>query len=99
MKQKIYNKGNGWYITCTNYKDKEDKAYLNVSFTKENNIPYMDNGTGYNSKIIDILECKFTSYKNKPSGIKVFKYVECADDQAVSTYTRNDIGPDELPFY
>ena len=28
MKQRIFNKGKGWYISASNYKDKEDKIVI-----------------------------------------------------------------------
>lgn len=75
MKQRIYNRGNGWYIPAHNYKDSEDNSSLNVGFTrgtepvytppKENDYTFLD---------IDIQEAKFNSWHRKVSQMFVFKY-------------------------
>lgn len=74
MKQRIFNKGKGWYISASNYRDKDDKAYMNVHFavcaepaykaTPDSEFVFID---------IDIKEQKYTSYKGK-IGLTVFKY-------------------------
>lgn len=115
MKQKIFSKGNGWYISATNYKDKEDKCYINLFFPKNTEPQYVDNGRGFSVKDIDIQEMKFTSYKGK-AGATIFKYQEVNDaadsnrqfiDSVQGTeYAKKfggsqdvDIEPSDLPFY
>lgn len=78
MKQKIFSKGNGWYISATNYKDEKDKAYINLFFPKNSDPFYQDNGRGFSVKDIDIQEAKFTSYKGKV-GLTIFKYEELSE--------------------
>lgn len=81
------NKGKyGWYTTATNYKDKEDKAYVNLYFPKDTEP--MD-GT----EQINPIEWKLTSYKGKV-GMTVFKYtlIEKQDNEV-------KVEPSELPFY
>lgn len=108
MKQTIFSKGKGWYISCSNYKDENDKAYLNLYFPKNSEPPYADNGRGYSVKQIDILEAKFTSYQGKV-GLTVFKYTEIKDEPKKEQEQKDDtkemfgsstvIEQDELPFY
>lgn len=111
MKQKIFSKGNGWYISATNYKDKEDKCYINLYFPKNTEPQYVDNGRGFSVKDIDIQEMKFTSYKGK-AGATIFKYKEIVEDsnrefiESVqgTEYAKKfggdvDIDSDALPFY
>ena len=114
MKQTIFSKGKGWYISASNYKDQNDKAYVNLFFPKNTEPFYEDNGRGFSVKTIDIQEAKFTSYQGK-AGMTIFKYEECearTDKEpikdAVETISRGqDIGgatfdpvsPDDLPFY
>ena len=76
MKVRIFNRGKGWYISCVNWKDKEDKAYINVHFAhKDDPIPNNVNmqNSGYDFTDIDVLEAKFECYEKKPS-MTVFKY-------------------------
>ena len=75
MKTIIFSKGRGWYISCSNYKDPKDKAYIDLYFPKDPEPPYKDNGKGFSVKAIDIQEGKFTSYRGK-AGLTVFKYEE-----------------------
>lgn len=113
MKQRIFSKGNGWYISATNYKDKEDKAYMNIYFTQNSEPLYQDNGRGFSVKTINILEAKFTSYKNK-IGLTIFKYELLEDipqekheqtsltgtNRGVDGFTLDEIASDNnLPFY
>ena len=103
MKQTIFSRGRGWYISCTNHKDEKDKAYLDLFFPQHEDPEYQDNGKGYQMKKIDILEAKFTSYKGK-IGMTVFKYVEVQDDNRKMGGNRSnstkdlDIDTDDLPF-
>ena len=107
MKQTIFSKGRGWYISCTNYKDDKDKAYLDLFFPQNSEPEYHDNGRGFSVKKIDILESKFTSYKGK-IGMTVFKYVEVFEDNKDTSKmggSRSGLGSEinisqeELPFY
>lgn len=70
---KIFNRGKGWYILCSNYKDETDKAYVNLFFPNHMEPSYIDNGRGFSVQDIDIAEAKFTSYQGKV-GLTVFKY-------------------------
>lgn len=106
MKQRIFNKGHGWYISAHNYKDKEDKCYISLFFPKNTEPFYEDNGQGFSVKDINIEEAKFTSYKGKV-GLTVFKYLEIyegSDFDKMGGRKANlgdsvDIRPEELPFY
>lgn len=74
MKIRIFNKGKGWYISASNYKDKTDKAYMNVHFVKGTEPLYDDfEGKGWLSKDIEILEGVFSSY-HSTMGLTIFKY-------------------------
>jgi len=112
MIQTIFSKGQGWYISASNYKDQNDKAYINLFFPKNTEPFYQDNGRGFSVMTIDIQEAKFTSYKGK-AGLTIFKYEECearTDNQpkAVETITTQtnyggggyeEIKEEDLPFY
>lgn len=111
MKQKIFSKGKGWYISANNYKDKEDKCYINLYFPKGTEPMYIDNGRGFSVKDIDIQEMKFTSYKGK-AGVTIFKYSMIEDNEPFTEsvkgtgYEKNfgatqsiEIDESELPFY
>lgn len=96
MKQKIFSKGKGWYISANNYKDKEDKCYINLYFPKGTEPMYIDNGRGFSVKDIDIQEMKFTSYKGK-AGVTIFKYSMIDDTEEYSP--KVEIDESELPFF
>lgn len=96
MKQKIFSKGKGWYISANNYKDKEDKCYINLYFPKGTEPMYIDNGRGFSVKDIDIQEMKFTSYKGK-AGVTIFKYSMVEDTKEYSPNV--EIDESELPFF
>lgn len=114
MKQKIFNQGKGWYISATNYKDREDKAYMNLHFSKNHCFEpeYIDNGRGFSVQDIDIEEAIFTSYKGK-IGLTIFKYELLTNISLLNenepytsnfggnrdTLGDNIIEPDDLPFY
>lgn len=106
MKQTIFSKGKGWYISATNYKDQNDKAYINLYFPKNTEPMYQDNGRGFSVKTIDIEEAKFTSYQGKP-GMTIFKFSEVEKEpvQAITREQTNngggyaEIKSDDLPFY
>ena len=115
MKIRMFNKGTGWYISASNYKDREDKAYANVHFSKNHcqEPKYIDNGRGFSVQDIDVKEGIFTSYKGK-IGITIFKYdllTNISMNEQNEPYTSNfggdradsyqslDIEPNDLPFY
>lgn len=104
MKQTIFSKGKGWYISATNYKNQEDKAYINLFFVKNTEPPYHDNGQGFSVKKIDIEEAKFTSYRGKV-GLTIFKFEEIVEDNSKMGGNRSDVGQsvdidtDDLPFF
>ena len=106
MKARIFSKGQGWYISATNYKDQNDKCYINLFFPRNTEPMYQDNGRGFSSKDIDILEGKFTSYKGK-AGLTIFAYNEIEtneeqkenDTESSMFGAKNTIAPDDLPFY
>ena len=103
MKTKIFNRGKGWYIFGTNYKDEKDKAYLNLYFPYEEP-EYIQSEKGYSVLDINIEEAKFTSYKEK-IGLTIFKYEQLTDIDfdkmggSRSHSADNIIQPDDLPFY
>lgn len=104
MKIKLFNRGKGWYISCTNRDDKEDKAYINVHFTEGAGKPEaVLNDKGYAEIDIDPQEAKFTSYKGKP-GLCIFKYELLTGDDLSKMGGRyshsadNIIKTDDLPF-
>jgi hypothetical protein len=90
------NKGQyGWYTTARNYKDKDDKSFVNLHFAK--NTEPMD-GT----ECINPIEWGLNCYKGK-TGITIFKY-EVVDNSNMGgdradSYKSADIKPEELPFY
>lgn len=87
MKQRIFNKGKGWYISASNYKDKEDKAFMNVHFAKCEEPVYKKAGDNeFVFTDIDILEQKYGAYKGKIN-LTVFKYELIHND---SKYTEMD---------
>lgn len=105
MKLLIFNKGKGWYLFGTNYKDKTDVAYMNIFFPK-------DTAPQGDKQWIDIKNCAFTSYNHK-IGMTVFDY-ELTDSPKASAEKLKDkidefvqdneidlsnVSPDELPFY
>lgn len=97
MKQRIFSKGKGWYISATNYKDKNDKAFVSLHFTN-NNEPIINVGNqGYAVMDIDIIEWRLNSYKNKV-GMTIFKYYPVEEQQEA---VRNEYTDEmrELPFY
>lgn len=104
MKQTIFSKGKGWYISATNYKDEKDKAYVNLYFPKNTEPQYHDNGRGFSVKKIDVEEAKFTSYQGKV-GMTIFKYEEVEEDNSKMGGARADVGKsvnintDDLPFF
>lgn len=108
MKQRIFNGGNGWYISASNYKDKTDKAYMNVHFAVCEEPEYKPtDGNPFTFIDIDILEQKYSAYKGK-MGLTVFKYelikptneIPEMDKQGKDYATQQiDLSPDDLPFY
>lgn len=74
MKIRIFTRGNGWYVTGTNYRDENDKAYCNLFFPKNSEPNYDLGSQGWDMVDIDVLEAKFTSYKQK-IGMTIYKYI------------------------
>ena len=113
MKTRIFNRGKGWYVSANNYQDPNDKAYMNVYFTRECGEPVVEmNDKGYSVKDIVVIEGKYTSYKGK-IGLIVFKYELLTDinleekqyqqplnDGQTDMFGRqNIIDEKDLPFY
>lgn len=109
MRVKIFNRGKGWYISATNYKNPEDKAYMNLFFAKCDEPMAMPTDKGYSVTDIDILEAKFSAYQGK-MGMTIFKYsfVENNVPQAQKTAQNSfynspkqdvNVKPDDLPFF
>ena len=107
MRVKIFNRGKGWYIICNNYKDENDKAYLDLFFPQKTEPKFVPNDRGFSVKDIDIIEGKFTSYFKK-AGLTVFKYAEIEPNEVYVEPEYEDIKKDdnnvvieesELPFY
>lgn len=104
MKQKLFNKGTGWYISANNYKNKQDKAYMNVHFSRNHCVEptYIDNGRGFSVMDVDIQEAMFTSYKGKV-GMTIFKFEQLSDLEFDSSKfggsIETNIEPEDLPFY
>ncbi len=105
MKIKIFNKGKGWYVSASNYKDSNDKAYMGLFFPY-GEPTYQENEKGYSVIDIDIQEAKFTSYKGK-IGLTVFKYELFSnidlEDNSKFGGSRDGLGDnlfedDDLPF-
>lgn len=105
MKLRIFNKGNGWYTTATNYKDKEDKAYVNVKFMRDQE-PYYNQpaDSPFVSTDIFIDEGKLDCYKGKV-GLFVFRWSYVNEDGKPNEEDTNvkfgDVQIDEkdLPFF
>ena len=99
MKQKIFSKGKGWYISANNYKDKEDKCYINLYFPKGTEPMYIDNGRGFSVKDIDIQEMKFTSYKGKDNESFTESVKGTGYEKNFGATQSIEIDESELPFY
>ena len=110
MKLRIRNNGNGWYEYVTNYKDKEDKCYNNIHFTKECIEPQI---TGDYCDI-EIIEGWHTCYKGKiGTCIKQYRMIENSQEfTGLKSKSDEDrryeeakgaeqitLNPDDLPFY
>ena len=80
MKQRIFNRGKGWYIVGNNFKDENDKAYCNLYFPQNSAPNYALNSQGWAMADIDILEAKYTSFKGV-IGMTIFKYVLLNNDR------------------
>lgn len=108
MKQRIFNRGKGWYISASNYKDKKDKAYMTVRFAVCAEPQYTPtNDSDFTFVDIDILEQKYESFHNKMF-LTVFKYelikptneIPEMDKQGKEYATQQvEIDSSELPFY
>ena len=104
MKTKIFSKGRGWYIPASNYKDKEDRCFIDLYFPKNSDPEYKDNGRGFSCIDVDIEEGKFSCYKGK-AGLTVFKYREITEPQQQIKIQQSNNGADinlnpaDYPFY
>ena len=113
MKLKIFNRGKGWYSIANNYKDQNDKQYVNIHFAKCDEPSYEDNGRGFSVQDIDILEGKLSCYQSKV-GMVIFKYdlltnisLEKENDHytekfggdRAESYQTLELEPNDLPFY
>lgn len=104
MKIKMFNQGKGWYISASNYKDRQDKAFMNLHFSANHcqEPTFKDNGRGFSVMDIDVQEATFTSYKGK-IGLTIFKYEQLSDiDLDTSKFgsaIETNISPEDLPFY
>ena len=103
MKTRIFNSGKGWYISCTNYKDPNDKCYMNVGFKKGTEPIYEPTAdSSFTWLDIDVINGKHNCYNGKP-GFFVFDYdtIEHQDmDSSKFGATENNlIKTDDLPFY
>lgn len=102
MKQRLFNRGQGWYIPVKNYKDDNDKAYCNVHFVRGTEPKAIIGGQGYAVEDIDIIEWTLNCYKGK-IGLTVFRY-EPINKQSQNQYDTGVIQHKtddmrELPFY
>ena len=107
MKQRIFNKGKGWYISASNYKNKDDKAYMNVRFAVCSEPEYRPSGDNpFIFRDIDIEDQKYEAYEGKMY-LTVFHYkliepkgeLTELDRQGKEYATAVEIKPEELPFY
>lgn len=95
MKLRIFNKGNGWYVSATNYKNNTDKAYMNIHFT-DNSDPIPDNvaieNSGFTFTDIDVMEAKFGAYKGKIT-MTIFRYEPILNGEVkgYESFKRSDV--------
>lgn len=87
------NKGKyGWYTTAKNYKDENDKAYVNLFFPKDT-----EPQDGVES--ITPVEWRLTCYKGK-IGMTIFKYnVNNKDETGKFGNPNTVIESNDLPFF
>lgn len=105
MKLRLFNKGRGWYISASNYKDHSDKAYMNLYFPNSTEPTYHQTEQGYDIADINILEAKFNAYQGK-IGMTVFKYefidnLPRSEGQNLkpSNSPNVELSSDDYPFY
>ena len=107
MKQRIFNRGKGWYISASNYKNKDDRAYMNVRFAVCTEPTYIHVGDNpFIFKDIDIQDQKYEC-KDGKMYLTVFHYKLIEDNgemtelekQGDKYATSVEIKPEELPFY
>lgn len=89
MRVKMFNRGKGWYVICNNYKDDQDKAYLNLFFAGHNEPSFIPNDRGFSVQDIDVEEAKFTSYQGKV-GMTIFKYTMAKPRMEGQTYDERE---------
>lgn len=87
------NKGKyGWYTTAKNYKDENDKAYVNLFFPK-------DTEPLEGTESITPVEWRLTCYKGKV-GMTIFKYnVNNKDETGKFGNPNTVIESNDLPFF
>ena len=86
MKQRMFNRGKGWYTTATNYQDENDKTYVNFKFAKGNEPQAVIGAQGYAVLDLDILEQKYICKEGKV-GVFIFKYTVVEPNQKVTVQT------------
>ena len=99
MKQRIFNKGRGWYISAKNRYDKEDRAYMNVFFPMRNQPDRLPlPGEAYSFVDIEIIGHKFEAYNGKIQ-LKVFEYnlIATCDDVSQQNDAQEEYPDAPLP--
>lgn len=86
----------GWYTTAKNYKDKDDKQYVNLYFPKNSD-------PAENVECINPIEWGLSCYKGKV-GITIFKYQAIDENNDMGgdrAAIGKDVGiePSDLPFF
>ena len=93
MKQRIFSRGQGWYIPCKNYRDESDKATVYVKFKRGEEPPYNPpQGQDWCFIDIDIEDAKFGCSKGRPN-MMVWSYSK-DEVTPVKSYKRSEIKGD-----
>lgn len=93
MKQRIFSRGQGWYIPCKNYKDDNDKATVYVNFKRGEEPQYQPpQGQDWCFVDIDIEDAKFGCSKGRPN-MMVWSYTK-AENNPVKSYKRSEFKGD-----
>lgn len=72
---KIFNRGNGWYIVCKNYKDDQDHCTIGARFRKGSEPAYNPPaGNDFTFLDINIKDMSFNSYQNQCRSITIWDY-------------------------
>ena len=90
MKLRIFNRGKGWYVSATNYKDQNDKAYMNIHFAKCGEPIAKTQEAGFDFTDIDVLEAKFGAYQGKVT-MTIFAYEPILNAEVKTNVYRADI--------